>query len=157
MSGDQEVDEESSSSTHSPVDKTRLWTSACAYTAGQVAEWKGSTAGAINSPISHQLSSHRCFINIPPALPIALSEVSVHATMAIVHSEAESCSSLKGKIISNYVVLLTSTQDEVFPGCSNWQQACQSDKRHAPIPHDKLCGETSVYILTIISACLFNK
>lgn len=61
-----EVDEESSSSTHSPVDKTRLWTSACADTAGQGNEWKGSTAGAINSPISHQHCSHRCFINILP-------------------------------------------------------------------------------------------
>lgn len=59
-----EVDEESSSSTHSPVDETRLWTSACADTAGQGNEWNGSTAGAINSPISHQHCSHRCFINI---------------------------------------------------------------------------------------------
>lgn len=61
-----EVDEESSSSTHSPVDKTTLWTSSCADTAGQINEWKGSTAGAINSTISHQHSSHGCFINVLP-------------------------------------------------------------------------------------------
>lgn len=53
-----EVDEVSSPSTRSPVDKTRLWTPAGADTAARGNEREDGTAVAINLPISHQHCSH---------------------------------------------------------------------------------------------------
>lgn len=102
------VDEECSLSTHSPVDTTE------AYRLGPMPIQSGRVMNgkaALPEPStrrSHQPSSHWSFINILLLLfSMALSEVSVHATVAIVHSEAKTSRRV------SYVDLLTFTQREL--------------------------------------------